>query len=105
MEINNEETKKQIEEILKSAKINERYWWLNANPKEWDMLTLDDICYNSIKHKKIEAFKNAKKGDLVIGYKTGGKGDGCKCVVAIFIVLQENDGKEVKYRKIVIAVH
>ena len=95
---------KQIENILHKANIEERFWWLNAKPDEWNMLTINVMTYNCISHKNKKDFINAKKGNLVVGYKTkSGKktlGLGSQCVVSLFFVSRENDGKEVEYTKI-----
>ena len=93
----------QIENILKSANLNTQFWWLNDDPKIWDMLNQNIQCYD-ITHKNKNEFKNAKKGNLVIGYKTSGpqKGQvGFTCVVSIFVVSRENNGTDVEYSKVI----
>ena len=93
----------QIEKLLLAANLGTQYWWLNANPKEWDMIDMKVQKYD-INHKKKSAFRDAKKGNLVIGYKTNKKvkgQTGFKCAVAIFVVSRENNGSEVEYTKII----
>ena len=93
----------QIEQILKSANLYTKFWWLNDDPKIWDMLNQNIQCYD-ITHKNQKAFKDAKKGNLVIGYKTSGpkKGQvGFTCVVSLFVVSRANNGTDVEYSKVI----
>ena len=93
---------KQIENTLHKTSTEERFWWLNANPKQWDILAKKNQTYDC-NSKNRNAFKDAKKGDLVVGYKTTKRGKktlGSRCVVSLFFVSRENDGNEVEYTKI-----
>ena len=96
----------QIEKLLLAANLGTQYWWLNADPELWDMLNKNVECYDAKSTKK-EAFRKAKKGDLVVGYKMYAKNPssvigqkGFTCVVALFVVSRENNGTDVEYTKI-----
>lgn len=95
--VNEEEIKKQIEDIFNNT--DTKYFWINVNPNQWDVLKENEETYPQEK-----ALKGAAKGDLVIGYKTKGdpqpKGqEGYQCVVSIFVV-SKIENKEVKINKL-----
>ncbi|MCJ7834971.1 EVE domain-containing protein [Cuneatibacter sp. NSJ-177] len=80
------------------------YWWLNANPKIWSFagLAVGDVqsytLYNDNGNKRriFQNFLNAKAGDLVIGYESYP----VKQVVALAVIAQENDGKNLYFKKV-----
>ena len=55
-----------------------RYWWLNSNPKMWDIteynigdqITLESYNEKGSKRRIFEHFQTIKTGDIVIGYIT-----------------------------------
>lgn len=54
------------------------FWWLNANPKYWNILDFKvgetqfytSISENGYKRQIYENFKNIRKGDVIVGYQT-----------------------------------
>lgn len=82
----------------------QRYWWLNANPKIWSFseLPVGNIqSYtlfneNGNKRRIFQNFLDAKAGDAVIGYESYP----VKQVVAIAKISQENDGKNLYFEKV-----
>lgn len=93
-----QDLKEEIKDILLKANKN-NYWWLNADPGQWNMLEENVVTYDSGKRKK-DDFKAAKEGDLVVGYKTGTGQEGCRCVVSLFYVSCEDNDNKVEYAKI-----
>ncbi|HPJ13154.1 MAG TPA: AAA family ATPase [Caldisericia bacterium] len=70
---------KQVFDALENYQAGEtRYWWLNANPKIWDIAEAnvgDQITYSThnetgAKRRIYEHFQEIKPGDIVIGYIT-----------------------------------
>ncbi|MCO7121130.1 AAA family ATPase [Ihubacter massiliensis] len=82
----------------------QRYWWLNANPKIWSFseLPVGNIqSYtlfneNGNKRRIFQNFLDAKAGDAVIGYESYP----VKQVVAVSKISQENDGKNLYFEKV-----
>lgn len=81
-----------------------RYWWLNANPKDWSLSNFPVgkiqtySLYNEEGHKRkiFQNFLNAKAGDMVIGYETSP----ATRIVAICRVSAEQDGENLFFEKI-----
>lgn len=97
-------TKKAIEKVSEEELGYDiiSYWWLNANPKIWDLSTypVGTTCVyttytdSGTKRRIYKYFEQLKKGDLIIGYETTPR----KRVVAQLIVTQglhkDEDDKE-----------
>lgn len=80
------------------------YWWLNANPKVWSFSQLaagEEVTYtlyndNGNKRRIFQNFLDAKAGDWVIGYESYP----VKQVVALGQVCQEENGEEIRIKKL-----
>jgi predicted RNA-binding protein with PUA-like domain len=84
------------------------YWWLNANPKMWELeqqLVGETETYsshnkNGNKRRKYKWFHEVKPGDIVIGYVTSLR----KKAVAICRIMKglhsTDNGDEIKFQKI-----
>lgn len=84
------------------------YWWLNANPKDWDFdkMTIGDRqTYTSHnergnKRRQYRCFQEAKPGDLIVGYVTSPQRE----VIAICRITkglhQGELGEEIEFEKL-----
>ena len=93
-----ETTSTTIKNILNDANFTSKYWRVNASPEiqSWDMQTLPVggvIDYDA----KTQKYKEAKKGELVLGYMTGRKK---RIIVSLFIVSQPAIGNVIYFQKI-----
>lgn len=90
------------EEILQGS---DNYWWMYCNPKVWDPAiapvgfeqTYTAINERGNKRRIFRNFKDAKKGDLILGYVS----TPIKQITSIFEVtktLEESDGKEIGFK-------
>lgn len=108
----------EIEEALKQTNLSEvrlyaasddeedeqRYWWLNANPKIWSFsdIAIGDVqsytLYNENGNKRriFQNFLDAKAGDMIIGYES----NPVKQIVAIGRVSAEQDGQQIYFEKV-----
>lgn len=67
-----------LEKSVEHINYNKHYWWLNANPKIWSFKSIavgeeqNYTLHNESGNKRriFENFKNAKVGDLIIGYES-----------------------------------
>ncbi len=88
---------------LPNRQLGQGYWWLNADPKIWSYsgLAIDEIVaytlYNENGNKRriFQNFLDARAGDMVIGYEA----TPVKQIVAICQIEEEQDGKEIKFKK------
>lgn len=82
----------------------QRYWWLNANPKIW---SFSDIAVGEVqsytlyndngnKRRVFQNFMDAKAGDMIIGYESYP----VKQIVAIGKVSAEQDGQQIYFEKL-----
>ena len=79
------------------------YWWLVASPKIWQFANMDvntEQSYtlyndNDNKRKIFQNFKDAKAGDIVIGYEA----NPVKQIVALAEVSKETDGEQIFFKK------
>ena len=82
---------------------NQRYWWLNANPKIWSFADLkigEEQSYtlyneNGNKRRIFQNFLDVKEGDIVIGYEA----NPVKKVVAIGRISRSSNGKFISFEK------
>lgn len=82
---------------------NQRYWWLNANPKIWSFANLkigEEQSYtlyneNGNKRRIFQNFLDVKEGDIVIGYEA----NPVKKVVAIGRISSSSNGKFISFEK------
>ena len=109
--------REELEEALKQTDLSEvklyatsdddgeqRYWFLNANPKIWSMSSMpigevqDYTLYNDNGNKRriFQNFLDAKAGDMVIGYES----TPVKQIVAILRVSAEQDGQKIYFEKV-----
>lgn len=80
------------------------YWWLNANPKIWSFsaIAIGEVqsytLYNENGNKRriFQNFRDAKAGDMVIGYES----NPVKQVVAIAKITSEQNGERLYFEKI-----
>ncbi len=108
----------ELEEALKQTDLSEvklyatsddedgeqRYWWLNANPKIWSFseIAVGEVqsytLYNDNGNKRriFQNFLEAKVGDMIIGYES----NPVKQVVAIGKVTAEQDGQRIYFEKV-----
>ena len=108
----------ELEEALKQTDLSEvklyatsddedgeqRYWWLNANPKIWSFsdIAVEEVqsytLYNDNGNKRriFQNFLDAKAGDLIIGYES----NPVKQIVAIGRVSAEQDGQQIYFEKV-----
>ena len=108
----------ELEEALKQTDLSEvklyatsddedgeqRYWWLNANPKIWSFsdIAVGEVqsytLYNDNGNKRriFQNFLDAKAGDMIIGYES----NPVKQIVAIGMVSAEQDGQQIYFEKI-----
>lgn len=85
-------------------KKEEKYWWLNANPKIWSFSNIsvgESQKYtiyneNGNKRKVFQNFLDAKAGDIVICYES----NPIKKIVGIAQIISENDGEVIEFEKI-----
>ena len=88
-------------ELLDSEK---RYWWLNANPRDWSFSEIEVgesvewtlFTENGNKRRVFQNFLDAKEGEWVIGYEC----TPVKKIVALCRVSKENDGDFISFEKI-----
>ncbi|MBQ7681813.1 MAG: hypothetical protein IJT31_06355 [Oscillibacter sp.] len=86
-----------------------QYWWLNARPQWWDLLSFPvghEESYSLYNDEGNERhvhryFLEAKVGDIVIGYVTSAKKRQIPSnqIVAILRVSAEQDGEEIYFEK------
>ena len=108
----------ELEEALKQTNLSEvklyatsddedgeqRYWWLNANPKIWSFsdIAVGEVqsytLYNDNGNKRriFQNFLDAKAGDMIIGYES----NPVKQIVAIGKVTAEQDGQQIYFEKV-----
>lgn len=108
----------ELEEALKQSDLSEvklyaisgdedgeqRYWWLNANPKIWSFsdIAVGEVqsytLYNDNGNKRriFQNFLDAKAGDVIIGYES----NPVKQIVAIGRVTAEQDGQQIYFEKL-----
>ncbi len=108
----------ELEEALKQTDLSEvklyvtsadedgeqRYWWLNANPKIWSFsdIAVGEVqsytLYNDNGNKRriFQNFLDAKAGDMIIGYES----NPVKQIVAIGKVTAEQDGQKIYFEKV-----
>ncbi len=87
-----------------SEKGEQRYWWLNANPKIWSFsdIAVGEVqsytLYNDNGNKRriFQNFLDAKVGDMIIGYES----NPVKQIVAIGKVTAEQDGQQIYFEKV-----
>ena len=92
------------EELLKNDTSGQHYWFLNANPKIWSMVSMpvgevqDYTLYNDNGNKRriFQNFLDAKVGDMVIGYESSP----VKQVVALMRIKAEQDGEKIYFEKL-----
>lgn len=80
-----------------------KYWWLTASPKIWSLsnMKVDEeqeytvINENGHPRRILQNFKNAKKGDLVIGYEA----TPTLSIVAICEISKDTDEKYLYFKK------
>ena len=92
------------DELLRNDASGLHYWFLNANPKIWSMLSMpvgevqDYTLYNDNGNKRriFQNFLDAKAGDMVIGYES----TPVKQVVAIMQISAEQDGEKIYFEKL-----
>ena len=80
------------------------YWWLNANPKLWDLSqwkvgeTQEYTLYNDDGHKRriFKNFLDAKLDDIVFCYET----NPVKKLVSVAKISKPSDGKEIQIKNI-----
>ncbi len=88
-------------ELLDSEK---RYWWLNANPRDWSFSEIEVgesvewtlFTENGNKRRVFQNFLDAKEGEWVIGYEC----TPVKKIVALCKVSKENDGDFISFEKV-----
>lgn len=93
-----ESTSATIKQILKDANLaSKKYWKVNASPKIWDMqkLLVGGVVDYDTNNKCKKNYEQAKKGELVLGYKTGDK-----IIVSLLVVSQPDDGSKIYFKKI-----
>jgi 5-methylcytosine-specific restriction protein B len=91
------------EKTLASESSDVSYWWLVASPKIWQFANMDvntEQSYtlyndNGNKRKIFQNFKDAKAGDIVIGYEA----NPVKQIVALAEVSKETDGEQIFFKK------
>ncbi|MCI9622552.1 MAG: EVE domain-containing protein [Lachnospiraceae bacterium] len=92
------------EELLKNDTSGLRYWFLNANPKMWNMAGMpvggvqDYTLFNDNGNKRriFQNFLDARAGDMVIGYES----TPVKQVVAVMRISAEQDGEKIYFEKL-----
>lgn len=93
-----ESTSATIKQILKDANLaSKKYWKVNASPKIWDMqkLLVGGVVDYDTNNRFKKNYEQAKKGELVLGYKTGDK-----IIVSLLVVSQPDDGSKIYFKKI-----
>lgn len=94
----------QMKDMMKeNGNDTKQYWWLVANPKKWSYSNISvgqeqdfDLRNERGNLRNVpQNFKDARCGDIVIGYETG---DNHK-IVAILKISKENDGKAIHVKK------
>src|SRR5690606_13266715 len=87
---------------------NASYFWLNANPKFWDIEAMkinETQCYTALnengqKRRIYDCFESAKTGDLVIGYSTSPVKKAV-CILEVVAPLNNENGKDVlRFKKV-----
>ena len=108
-ELENIESFEPVQPALVATKTGIQYWWMNANPKQWNIDNFREgqvqsyTTHNEAGNKRriYEYFKMLKPGDLIIGYQSTPS----LRVKALFEVTsginQDEDGNEAMFFKII----
>lgn len=94
-------------EVVDDTNDSNRYWWINANEKFWNIDAYkigDEQSYathheNGTKTEVFRHFFEAKKGDFGIVYKTGPSG-GTKAIIEITKEAENKNGDDVRFKVI-----